>query len=125
MIRKRQAKNQVSSLMRKYRRKLSIRTKIIGLTERPRVSVNRSNKNLFVQVVDDSQGRTLFSVQTFGKHAVGKGPTKESGRVVGAKVADMLKTKNIETVTFDRNGYRYHGVVAAVADALREGGIKL
>ncbi len=96
----------------------------MGLPDSPRVNVNRSNRNIFVQVIDDSKGQTLFSVQTFGKHAVAKGPTKESGKIVGTKVADMLKTRKIEIIKLDRNGSKYHGVLVAVADGLKERGIK-
>ena len=124
-MRKQQAKIKNESTARRYRRKLSIRNTLSGTGDRPRVTVNRSAKNLFVQVVDDETSKTLFSVQTFGKNAVGSGSNKESGKNVGNKVADLLKEKKIAAVVFDRNGYRYHGVVASIADGIRENGIQL
>lgn len=111
---------------RKLRRKLSIRKKVNGSAERPRVCVTRSNKHINVQIVDDEAGKTLFSVATFGKNGVaGAKKNKDGAKQVGAKVAEGLKTRNIETAVFDRAGLRYHGVVAALADGIRENGIKL
>ena len=125
MMRKQKKKIHVQSLHKRHRRKLSIRKLIQGLADKPRINVVRSNKNIFAQVIDDSTGHTLFSVQTFGKNAVAKKATKESGKIVGTQMADMLKAKKITSVVFDRNGYKYHGVVASVAEGLRENGIKL
>lgn len=107
------------------RRKLSIRTKISGTTEKPRICATKSNKNLFVQVVDDVTSKTLFSVQTFGKNAVAAGSNVEGAKVVGKKVSELLKEKNISTAVFDRNGRKYTGVVAALADSIRENGIQI
>ena len=124
-MRKKKTKIKKGYLARRHRRCLALRAKISGTAERPRVNVCRSNKNLFVQVIDDSAGKTLFSVQTFGKRAVAQGSNKESGKTTGVKVATILQERNIKTVVFDRNGRRYHGVIAAIADSLREGGIRL
>lgn len=123
-MRKKQGKIKSESLARRVRRKLSIRRKINGTTECPRLCVTKSNKNLFVQVVDDSTSKTLFSVQTFGKNAVKVAATKDGAKEVGAKVAGQLKEKNISSVVFDRSGNKYHGVIAALADSVRENGIK-
>ncbi len=111
---------------KRIRRKLFIRKKVNGSSERPRVCVTKSNKNIFVQVVNDQEGKTLFSVQTFGKNGV-KGATcnKEGAKLVGAAVADKLKDGNFTNAVFDRAGNKYHGVVAAVAEAIRENGIQL
>lgn len=109
----------------KLRRKLSIRKKVNGSAERPRVCVTKTNKNLFVQVVNDEADKTLFSVQTFGKNAVKAGPTKDGAKVVGAKVAELLKGQNISTAVFDRSGGRYHGVIASLADSIRENGVQV
>ena len=82
------------SKAKEARRKLSIRRKVIGTSERPRVCATKSNSNLFVQVVDDSEGKTLFSVQTFGKKAVGSTSNIESAKAVGEEVAKKLSEKN-------------------------------
>ena len=114
-----------STKLKEQRRKLSIRKKVVGTTERPRICASKSNANLFVQVVDDSKNLTLFSVQTFGKNAVGKGSDVDSAKSVGAAVAKGLADKNIKNAVFDRNGKKYTGVVSALADSIREGGIQI
>jgi large subunit ribosomal protein L18 len=113
------------SKAKEYRRKLSIRKKINGTAERPRVCATKSNKNIFVQVVDDVAGKTLFSVQTYGKTAVGNGANAEAAKAVGAAVAKGLSEKNISNAVFDRNGKKYTGVVAAIAQTIRENGIQI
>lgn len=111
---------------RKLRRKLTIRRKVIGTTERPRVCVTKSNKNIRVQVVDDSQDKVLFSVQTFGKNAVASAKAnREGAKLVGTEVANKLKEHKVEVAVFDRNGNVYAPLIAAVADSIRENGIKL
>ena len=111
---------------RRERRRLKIRKTVIGTEVRPRVCVSKSNKNIFVQVINDSNGKTLFSVQTFGKNGVkGAKANVEGGKLVGANVAEGLKSKNIESVVFDRSGHKYAGVIAAVADGIRENGIRV
>jgi large subunit ribosomal protein L18 len=114
-----------STKQKEQRRKLSIRKKIIGTTDRPRICATKSNTNLFVQVIDDSTNATLFSVQTFGKNAVGTNAGAESAKTVGAAVAKGLADKSIKNAVFDRNGKKYTGVVAALADSIREGGIQI
>jgi len=114
-----------ASKAKENRRKLSIRKKIIGTTDRPRICATKTNKHIFVQVVDDSTSKTLFSVQTFGKNAVGKTSNVESAKEVGIQVAKSLSGKNITTAVFDRNGKKYTGVIAALADAIRESGIQI
>jgi large subunit ribosomal protein L18 len=125
MIRKKLARVKNPSDAKRYRRQLSIRKKVSGTAERPRVVVGRSTKNFFIQVIDDEAQKTLFSVQTFGKNAVGKGSNKESAKAVGTKVASDLKAKNLSAAVFDRSGHQYTGAVAALADAIRENGIKI
>ena len=114
-----------ASKAKEHRRKLSIRKKIIGTTDRPRVCATKTNCNLFIQVVDDSIGKTLFSVQTFGKNSIGKTANAESAKVVGTEVAKRLVEKNIKNAVFDRNGKKYTGVIAALADSIREGGVQI
>jgi len=115
-----------AKVARKLRRKLAIRKKIIGTSERPRVCVTKSNKNLRVQVVNDQENKVLFSVQTFGKNAVANAKAnKEGAKLLGAEVAKKLKESNIEVGVFDRNGNVYASIIASLADSIRENGIKL
>ena len=125
MIRKNYRKIKDPSKAKVARRKLSLRKKVVGTTERPRVCATKSNSNLYVQVIDDSTGQTLVSVQTFGKNAVGKGANKESAKAVGTELAKKLTEKNIKTAVFDRNGRLYTGVIAQLADSIREGGVQI
>ena len=124
-MRKVRGKVKIDSLARRQRRKLSIRKIVVGTTERPRICVNRTNKHLTVQVIDDNAQQTLLSVQTFGKTAIKGGSNKEGAKAVGAAVAEALKGKNIASAVFDRSGYKYHGVIATLADSVRENGIKI
>ncbi|RXK00152.1 50S ribosomal protein L18 [Arcobacter sp. CECT 8986] len=106
----------------RLRRKRRVRGNITGTSEKPRVTITKSNKYVSAQVIDDVAGNTLAAVSS---KTLGLSVTKESASKAAAKLAEDLKAKNIDTVVFDRNGYLYHGVVAAFADALRENGIKL
>jgi large subunit ribosomal protein L18 len=125
MMRKPKRKIKDPTLARRVRRKLSIRTRIAGTSERPRLCVVKTNKHLSVQAIDDDSSVTICSVQTYGKNAVeGAKKNREGAKQVGAKLAAGLKAKNIDTVVFDRNGYRYTGVIAIMADSIRENGIK-
>ena len=109
------------------RRKRSIRKKISGTAERPRLSIFRSNKHIYAQVIDDVSGKTLASVSTESATVKGEISDKkktEAAQVVGQKIAEQCKSLSIETVVFDRNGFIYHGRVKAVAEGAREGGLK-
>ena len=106
------------------RRHARVRTKISGTAERPRLCVYRSNKNLFVQVIDDVNGTTLAAASTLDKEVKNKKANKEAAKEVGTLIAKRATAKNITTVVFDRGGYIYHGVVKEVAEAAREGGLK-
>ena len=125
MIRKPKGKIKKESEAKKLRRKLSIRKTIVGSADRPRLSVIKSNKHIAVQVIDDSASKTLFSVQTYGKNAVEAKNNVEGAKVVGAKLASELKGKNISKAVFDRNGLKYHGVIAAIVEVARENGIQI
>lgn len=114
-----------ASAKRRLRRRLSIRKKVVGTSERPRICAVRSNKHLTAQVIDDASGTTLFSVQTYGKNAVANSNNIEGAKVVGAKLAEQLKSKNISAAVFDRAGYRYTGVVKALVESVRENGIQV
>ncbi len=105
----------------RLRRQKSVRKRVVGSTERPRVCVFRSAKHLFVQVIDDANAKTLASASTFG---VKSGSKLEAAANVGKALAEACKSAGVESVVFDRNGFRYHGRVKAVADAAREGGLR-
>ena len=101
-----------------------IRKKIVGTAERPRLAVHFSNKNVYAQLIDDDAGATLASASTLLKSVGGKGKaSKEAAAKVGEAVAAAAKSAKIETVIFDRGGFRFHGKVKALADAAREGGL--
>ena len=100
-----------------------VRGKISGTAERPRLSVFRSENNIYAQVIDDVAGHTLWSASSVEKGFEGGGNI-ESAKQVGKKVAERALAKGIEEVVFDRGGYIYHGRVQALADGAREGGLK-
>ena len=115
-----------SKLERRLRIKRSIRGKITGTAERPRMSVFRSNKQISVQIVDDLNGKTLLSASSLEKDVTSQKGTKvEQAAKVGALIAEKAKSAGIEAVVFDRNGYLYHGRVKQLADSAREAGLKL
>src|SRR5438477_157107 len=89
---------------KEYRRKLSIRKKVVGSAEKPRLAVTKSNKHLRVQAIDDVKSVTLFSVQTYGKAKVADHANAESAKKVGAAIASSLKQKNLTKAVFDRSG---------------------
>ena len=107
----------------RIRRHIRVRRKISGTTERPRLCVYISNKNLFVQVIDDVNGVTLAQASTLDKEVKTKHANKEAAKEVGALVAKRAMEKNITTVVYDRGGYVYHGVVKELAEAAREAGL--
>ena len=103
----------------------SIRNKIVGTAERPRLSVYRSLKNIFVQIIDDNAGKTLVSASTIEKGSkTENGSNIEAAKKVGEAIAKKALDKGIDTVVFDRSGYVYTGRVKALADAAREAGLK-
>jgi len=107
------------------RRKRRIRKKVSGNGDRPRVSVFRSSKHIYVQAIDDSKGATVATVSTLSDGLKGLEGTKtDEAKAVGAALARVLKDKGIESVIFDRNGYLYHGRVKALAEGAREAGLK-
>jgi large subunit ribosomal protein L18 len=106
----------------RLRRKRRVRGKISGTTAMPRLSVFKSNKYFYAQAIDDVNGNTLAAADS---RALKLSVSKENVVKVAEAMASNLKAKNIESVVYDRNGYLYHGVVKAFADALRDNGIKL
>ena len=106
---------------RRTKIKYRVRNKISGVAERPRMSVFRSNKQIYVQIINDQTGRTLAAASSLGLEAM---PKKEQAAKVGELIAEKAIEAGITTVVFDRNGYLYHGRVKEVADAARNGGLK-
>jgi large subunit ribosomal protein L18 len=117
-------KNKLKTIQRE-RRKRGIRKRTFGTPERPRLTVFRSSRHIYAQIIDDLKGHTLVSASTAEK----AGKAEHGGNVaaatqIGKAVAERAKEKGITAVSFDRNGFRYHGRVKAIADAAREGGLK-
>lgn len=104
------------------KRKRRVRGKIFGTAELPRVTIFKSNRHFYAQAIDDVKGVTLAAADG---SKLGVKANSEGAKAVAKTFAENLKAKGIESVVFDRNGYKYHGVVASFADALREDGIKL
>ncbi|MEX1015556.1 MAG: 50S ribosomal protein L18 [Phycisphaeraceae bacterium] len=109
--------------VRRSRRKTGIRKRVFGTPEQPRLTVFRSNKHMYAQVIDDLDGRTLVAASTTQAN-VDKGGDVTAAATVGKALAEKAVAAGIKQVTFDRNGFKYHGRVKALADAAREGGLK-
>ncbi len=108
---------------RRLKRRKGIRKRIIGVKEKPRLSVYRSSKNIYCQLIDDTTGRTLASASTLMKNIKDKLPYSgnvEAAKLVGQKIAEEAAKIGITKVVFDRSGYKYHGRVKALADSARE-----
>lgn len=122
MISKRKVEN-------RKRTKKHIRLQMSGTAERPRLTVFRSLRHVYAQIVDDQNGKTLCGVSDLAKDLAEQAKAAKGqvavGKIVGQQVARKALEKNIVQVVFDRNGYRYHGVVKAIADGAREAGLKL
>lgn len=115
----------LSKEQRRKRIKKRIRKVISGTAERPRLSVYRSNKQIYAQIIDDEQGVTITSASSLKNEAAQKVNKIEQAQIIGKEIAEKAKGAGIEVCVFDRNGYLYHGRVKALADAAREGGLKL
>lgn len=107
---------------RRLRIKQSVRSKISGTAARPRLSVFRSNKQIYAQVIDDTTGRTLAAASSLGLKETA--PKKEIAAKVGEEIARNAQSAGVQTVVFDRNGYLYHGRIKELAEAARNGGLK-
>ena len=115
--------NRPDTRSQRIKRHNRVRGKISGTAERPRLSVFRSEKNIYAQIIDDVAGNTLVAASSVEKD-FGPGSNKEAARKVGKLVAERAIAKGIEEVVFDRGGYIYHGRVQALAEGAREGGLK-
>jgi large subunit ribosomal protein L18 len=106
------------------KRQLRVRKKLRGDAERPRMTVSKTNRHIFVQVIDDVEQKTLVSFGTQSKGEKSK-KSKESAKLVGQKIAELAKDANIEKVVFDRGRHKYHGLIAGLVDAARESGLQV
>ena len=109
---------------RRLRRRRRVRAKVRGSAERPRISIRRSNRGIFAQLVDDDTGRTLASVSWIEPELRSLARMEQASRA-GALLAERARSAGVETAVFDRGGYQYHGRVEAFAEAAREGGLTL
>ncbi|MFT7604307.1 MAG: large subunit ribosomal protein L18 [Saprospiraceae bacterium] len=112
----------LTKLEKRKRIQYRIRTKVTGTSERPRLSVFRSNKDIYCQLINDVAGVTLAAVSSRDIGATGT--KKEQAEAVGKKIAEKALTENISSIVFDRGGYLYHGRIKALADGAREGGLQ-
>lgn len=109
-------------------RAMRVRKRLRGSQDKPRLSVYKSGKHLYVQVINDEQGVTLVSTSTLSKDFRQSDYNRknlDSAKQLGLKIAGLAKKENVTTVVFDRGRFKYHGVIAAVADGAREGGLQL
>ncbi len=113
---------------RRIRRKLSVRKEISGTPDKPRMTVTKSLKHIYAQIIDDERGNTLASASTLNKDVAEKVTPKtkkiEKSKLVGAAIAKAAVEKNIKKIAFDRNGYLYHGRIKALAESARENGLE-
>ncbi len=111
--------------LKRIKIKKRIRSKVNGDSVRPRLSVFRSNVEIYAQLIDDATGKTLFSSSSIGKNAVKtKGPKVEVAKSVGISIGKKAIENGIKEIVFDRNGFLYHGRIKALADGAREAGLK-
>lgn len=113
-----------SKVTRRAKIKRRIRKNITGSTAQPRLSVFRSNKQIYAQIIDDSTGKTLVSAGSVNNKATSKGSKTDQAVAIGKEVAEKAVKAGITDVVFDRNGYLYHGRVKSLADSARESGLK-
>ena len=110
-------------LRKRDQRKLHVRKTLSGTPEKPRMTVFKSNKYLYIQVIDDVAGNTLASASSLEESLKGLKRNLDGAAKLGEEVGKRLKEKNVTAVVFDRNGYKYHGIVKAIADGARKSGI--
>ncbi len=120
-------KEQRLKMKRRLRRRNHVRRKVVGTAERPRLSVFRSSKHIYAQLIDDHSGVTLAAASSLApdvRSSLKYGGNVKAAQIVGKKLAEAAKEKGIAKAAFDRGHYRYHGRVKALADAAREGGLQ-
>lgn len=104
---------------------MHVRHRVVGTTERPRLTVAKSLRNITAQLIDDTSGQTVAYWSTVSAKDAAKGTKTELAKAVGKKIAELAKAKGIDKAVFDRNRFRYHGRIKAVADGAREGGLTI
>jgi large subunit ribosomal protein L18 len=109
----------------RFRIKKRIRKVVSGSADRPRLSVFKSNKQIYAQLIDDISGKTICSASTIEKEVEVSGTKIDQAKLIGQRIAQKATEAGVQTVVFDRNGYLYHGRVKALAEGAREGGLKL
>jgi len=117
-----------AKVLRRQKIRYGIRRKVAGTAQRPRLSVFRSNTDIYAQVIDDDSGRTVVSASTADKDLLGKSKAaanRSTAEKIGKTIAERLLAKKTDTIVFDRGGFQYHGKVKALADAARAGGLQL
>jgi large subunit ribosomal protein L18 len=114
----------VTKESRRLKIRTRIRAKIKGTTERPRLAVYRSNKEIYAQLIDDSNGTTIAAASTKDKDFARSGTKSEQSKLIGLEIAKKAAEKGLSVVVFDRGGYLYHGRVQQLAEGAREGGLK-
>lgn len=120
-------KPSVLKIVRRERRKLRVRKRVTGTGERPRLTVFRSHKNIYAQLIDDTVGKTLVAASSMEKDlktCLPNGGNKQAAVAVGQTLAAKAVEAGIKKVVFDRNGYQYHGRIRELADAARKGGLE-
>lgn len=109
----------------RLKKKVRLRKKLYGTTERPRLSVFRSARHIYAQLIDDASGKTLVEASSLTAKVEGGGNgSKAAAKAIGIEIAKRALTKNVKAVVFDRNGFQYHGRIQALADGAREGGLQ-
>ena len=116
--------SKVDTNKKRLKRHARVRAKISGTSERPRLSVYRSEKHIVAQIIDDTTGCTLVAASSHDKDFTGNGGNKEGAKLVGLAVGKKALEKNITEVVFDRGGYLYHGRIKELAEGARESGLK-
>lgn len=114
----------LSKLERRSRIRRRVKKTVSGTTERPRLAVYRSNKEIYAQVINDVDGKTLAAASSLEKDVKKEGSPSDVAKTVGKRLAEKAVANGIETISFDRSGYLYHGRVKALAEGAREGGLK-
>ena len=117
------SKNTNSKTKKRIKNKVKIRKKVSGTAERPRLSVYRSNANIYAQIIDDVAGKTLVAASTLNTKVEGGSSNVAAAKAIGEKIAKLAAEKSINNVVFDRSGYVYHGKIKALADGAREAGL--
>jgi len=116
--------SQKNTTRKQYKRKLRVRKKLRKSAAKPRLCVVKSAKHIYAQLIDDENARTICSVSTLSKEFKEKGKSRETAKQLGLKIAELAKEKEVQIVRFDRGSFKYHGVIASLAEGARENGLR-